>query len=85
MSSTTNRRILSDFNHIKTEYERGIFAEPLKDNIYFWQAVVFGPSNSIWDGGCFKLTVEFPKDYPIKPPSVKFISKMFHPNSMLYI
>ena len=30
--------------------------------------------------GTFKLKIEFSEEYPNKPPSVKFVSKMFHPN-----
>ena len=30
--------------------------------------------------GTFKLTLEFSEEYPNKPPVVKFLSKMFHPN-----
>ena len=31
--------------------------------------------------GTFKLTLQFLEDYPYKPPSVKFVFRMFHPNS----
>jgi len=28
----------------------------------------------------FQAHMKFPNDYPYNPPSVKFISKMWHPN-----
>ena len=48
-----------------------------------WQAVIFGPDDTPWDGGTFKLLLEFTEEYPNKPPAVRFISKLFHPNVYL--
>ncbi|CAH8355313.1 unnamed protein product [Eruca vesicaria subsp. sativa] len=30
--------------------------------------------------GTFKLSLQFSEDYPNKPPTVRFVSRMFHPN-----
>lgn len=38
------------------------------------------PHDTPFEDGTFKLTIEFTEEYPNKPPSVRFISKMFHPN-----
>ena len=46
-----------------------------------WNAIIFGPDGTVWDGGVFKLTMEFSEDYPNKAPVVKFRTRMFHPNS----
>uniref|UniRef100_A0A8C7YS03 Ubiquitin conjugating enzyme E2 A, like n=1 Tax=Oryzias sinensis TaxID=183150 RepID=A0A8C7YS03_9TELE len=35
---------------------------------------------SLLSSGTFKLVVEFTEEYPNKPPTVRFVSKMFHPN-----
>jgi len=31
-----------------------------------WQAVIFGPDDTPWEGGTFKLLLEFTEDYPNK-------------------
>ena len=45
-----------------------------------WQAVIFGPEDTLWDGGTFRLTLTFTEEYPNKPPTVTFVTSMFHPN-----
>lgn len=35
--------------------------------------------------GTFKLTLQFTEDYPNKPPTVRFVSRMFHPNSKPFV
>ena len=42
---------------------------------------LFRPDDTPWEGGVFKLSLAFTEDYPNKAPKVKFITKMFHPNS----
>ncbi|VUZ52622.1 unnamed protein product [Hymenolepis diminuta] len=39
-----------------------------------------GPAETIYDGGCFKAVLEFPQDYPNRPPKMQFITDMWHPN-----
>ena len=48
-----------------------------------WDALIFGPEDTIWDGSVFRLSLEFPEEYPTKPPVVRFRSPVFHPNVYL--
>lgn len=65
---------------IKKENEQEIKAFPDQDNIFEWDAVIYGPPDTVWEGGIFILKIFFNDDYPNKPPKVVFKTKMFHPN-----
>jgi ubiquitin-conjugating enzyme E2 A len=43
-------------------------------------AVIIGPADTAFEDGTFRLVMHFEEQYPNKPPAVKFISTMFHPN-----
>lgn len=51
-----------------------------RDNFLIWDFLIFGPSDSIFDGMLFKGVIEFPVNYPIRPPKVYFVNNYFHPN-----
>lgn len=84
MNSTAERRLLKDLKKLEQESQsmqsQGITATPEEDSLYRWRAVIFGPDETEWEGGVFRLVLEFTEDYPNKPPKVKFLTKMFHPN-----
>lgn len=46
----------------------------------FRNAVIIGPADTPFEDGTFRLVMQFEEQYPNKPPGVKFISQMFHPN-----
>ncbi|XP_071479943.1 ubiquitin-conjugating enzyme E2 G1-like [Diadema setosum] len=50
------------------------------DDIYKWELLVMGPPDTFYEGGYFKAHLIFPKDYPNKPPKMKFVSEIWHPN-----
>lgn len=39
-----------------------------------------GKESTDWEGGVFKVMLEFPDEYPSKPPKCKFVPPLFHPN-----
>ena len=80
MSTAALKRLKRDFIRLQQDPPTGIQAAPLDNNVMAWQAVIFGPDNTPWEGATFKLLLEFTEDYPFKPPVVRFLSKLFHPN-----
>jgi ubiquitin-conjugating enzyme E2 A len=80
MSTLARRRLITDLKRLEKEDINGIFAVPLDNNILVWEAVIFGPEETPWERATIKLILEFTDEYPTKPPEVKFVTNMFHPN-----
>jgi len=80
MSTPARRRLMRDFKKIRDDPPSGVSAAPTEDNIMVWNALILGPNDTPFEDGTFKLRVEFTEEYPNRPPSVRFISEMFHPN-----
>lgn len=72
--------LLNIIFRLQSDSPPGISAAPTENNILLWTAVIFGPCDTSFEDGTFKLSLEFTEEYPNKPPSVKFVSEMFHPN-----
>ncbi|CAN6251638.1 unnamed protein product, partial [Urochloa humidicola] len=49
-------------------------------NIFKWTALIKGPSETPYEGGVFQLAFAIPEQYPLLPPQVRFLTKIFHPN-----
>lgn len=41
---------------------------------------IHGPAQSPYEGGIFKLELFLPEDYPMTPPKIRFLTKIYHPN-----
>ena len=74
------RRLKKELEEIKTDPPSNCSAGLKDDNIYEWEATIIGPGDSPYSGGIFRLSMLFSNDFPFKPPRVKFITKILHPN-----
>merc|ERR1711908_75353 len=80
MSTPARRRLMRDFKRLQSDPPQGVSGAPCDNDIMKWHAVIFGPDETPWEDGTFKLSLTFSEDYPNKAPTVKFLTKMFHPN-----
>lgn len=70
---------------IRDAPECGFIASPkmtqsgLKDYAV-WDIYIKGCTDSLYAGTVMHAVIEFTYDYPISPPKMRFVSKMFHPN-----
>jgi ubiquitin-conjugating enzyme E2 I len=49
-------------------------------NLMKWETGIPGKEGTDWEGGLYKVVLEFSEEYPSKPPKCKFVPPLFHPN-----
>jgi ubiquitin-conjugating enzyme E2 D/E len=76
----SSRRIQKEYQEFLKDSPEICSAGPRGDNIYIWDGMIVGPTESPYTGGMFRLEIHFPVDYPFKPPKVTFLTKIYHPN-----
>lgn len=83
--SVAIRRIKMEYEKVVTEgREHGWTASlPNPDNLYEWHVIISGPPESVYEGFKYKISIVFPEQFPFKPPTMTFITPIYHANVML--
>jgi len=63
-------RLKKDYRSLKRDPEPYILAEPDPQNILKWHYVITGPPDTPYENGIYHGLLQFPKEYPFKPPSI---------------
>jgi len=80
-SSSAVRALGLELKSLQDDPLEGIRARLINDeNMFEWEVALFGPPDTLYQGGYFKAHMKFPRDYPYSPPSVRFVTKVWHPN-----
>ncbi|CBY09841.1 unnamed protein product [Oikopleura dioica] len=74
------RRIIKETQKLQAEPVSGINAIPDESNARYFKIVVVGPQDSPYENGNFNLELFLPEEYPMAPPKVRFMTKIYHPN-----
>ena len=77
MEASRTRRLTKELKEFTQE---GFLGGPTV-NMSVWKIGFHAPAApSPYAGGLFWLTLQYPEDYPFKPPQLKFETKIYHPN-----
>jgi ubiquitin-conjugating enzyme E2 A len=79
MSSIAIKRINKEKSNIDKEQIEGFILLD-SESLWIWKGELKGPPDTPYEKGSFPIQITFDDDYPIKPPSVKFLTPIFHPN-----
>ncbi len=80
----SNKRLLKEYRDIMNDKIECILTKPRENNILLWDYII-NPVEEPYKDGYYHGTLEFDKDYPMKPPSIKMLtpSGRFEINSRL--
>ncbi|KAI5210253.1 ubiquitin-conjugating enzyme [Aureobasidium subglaciale] len=90
--SLCSNRLSEERKQWRKDHPFGFVAKPAKNpqgglDLQKWECSIPGKEKTLWEGGLFKLEVQFPDEYPTKPPKCpsnphlgKFVPPLFHPN-----
>tara|TARA_Y100000389_G_scaffold85156_1_gene81849 strand:+ start:70 stop:519 length:450 start_codon:yes stop_codon:yes gene_type:complete len=73
-------RLKAELKEMQTDPPLNCSAGLKTDDLFEWQATIYGAQGGPYEGGIFYLTINFSKDYPFKPPTIHFLTKIYHPN-----
>ena len=79
MTGVVNR-IKREIRDLAKDFPDYCSGDPVDGDIFHWRGKILGPPDSPYSGGTFFLDINFPVDYPFKPPKITFITKIYHCN-----
>ncbi|KAK9464737.1 ubiquitin-conjugating enzyme/RWD-like protein [Lipomyces arxii] len=80
-SHSVTKRLQSELMQLMMSNVSGISAFPVSDsNVCQWSGTITGPDGTFYEGLTYKISLNFPPNYPYRAPVIRFVSPMWHPN-----
>ncbi|KAH8392959.1 hypothetical protein KR200_004608, partial [Drosophila serrata] len=74
------RLLAREYAGLQDEMLEGFRVKLVDDNYFLWEVGIFGPPDTLYAGGYFRAELHFPSEYPVLPPTMNFLTKIWHPN-----
>ncbi|KAJ6504488.1 UBC-like protein [Mycena vulgaris] len=84
-SKAAYKRLTKEYVTMQKEPPPFVWAAPDEKNILTWNFLIRGPSDSPFAEGEYHGVLQFPSEYPFKPPGIKMLtpSGRFHPDKKI--
>ncbi|KAF9887721.1 hypothetical protein FE257_009674 [Aspergillus nanangensis] len=81
-SHSTTKRLLKEMKqYTDNPNEVLLHLGPVdEDNLLHWEAVLKGVDGTPYEGGLWSLDITLPDNYPLTPPTIRFKTRISHPN-----
>ncbi|GAB1198027.1 ubiquitin-conjugating enzyme/RWD-like protein [Aspergillus pseudonomiae] len=81
-SSSTTKRLLRELkDYTNNPNEALLHLGPVdSDDLLHWEAVLKGVKGTPYEGGLWSLSITIPPNYPNAPPTIRFNTRISHPN-----
>jgi len=73
-------RLQREFKGLQAKNGDWFTVSLVSDNILAWRVTIIGPDETPYAKGKFVFEFDVPSEYPFKPPKVKAVTKIYHPN-----
>lgn len=79
MTSKTIDRLQKELSQLRGSNDKLKNVQVDDDDMFIWNGILC-PTNPPYNKGAFRIQIIFPKQYPFKPPVIRFLTKIYHPN-----
>ena len=81
MASNRQRRVVKEVADISKDQQSNITVWPAHgDDMMHLKGSFKGPPDTPYEGGTYQIDITIPNEYPFRPPTMKFDTKIWHPN-----
>uniref|UniRef100_A0A0R3RW73 GDP-4-keto-6-deoxy-D-mannose-3,5-epimerase-4-reductase n=1 Tax=Elaeophora elaphi TaxID=1147741 RepID=A0A0R3RW73_9BILA len=78
--ASSSRRLKKELTDIQSSDSRTFCCVEFDEsNLLHWTGLLV-PDKEPYNKGAFKVAIDFPVEYPFKPPKITFLTKIYHPN-----